>query len=525
MVTRFYFFQQAMQALLGSQDMVQGLRDLFSVLADYMPIEAVTFDAYDAADKSIVVEHLVTCEGFFTIGQRVPLTPEAVAYVERYKDGGRVVHLDQGEYLAVVPRENLHRLECHLPFARRSYMAGPLHMDRGFLGTLVCISRSEAGFTARHAQLMEGLLPACSMAIATLFKLENMNEHNARMLRMQGKLRRELEVLAPDGMVGAQGGLCGVVEAVRRLGRLDTPVLILGETGTGKELVANAIQKLSARSDKPFIKVNCGALTDTLVDSELFGHEKGAFTGADRVRQGRFEQADGGTLFLDELGELSPQAQVRLLRVLQDGKVERIGSEKYLRVDVRIIAATNRDLAAMCRAGRFRDDLFHRLHVFPVHIPPLRRRREDIPLLVRHLASRTAARLGLPAPVVAMEKMDRLMQYAWPGNVRELENLVERALILSAGEVLDLTAFLEPDGQPPEIVPAHDLPSVNAQLWAREDATHDEPDAERIKAALQQCRGRVYGPHGAAALLGMNHNTLYSRLRKWGVKTRRVWET
>ena len=250
---------------------------------------------------------------------------------------------------------------------------------------------------------------------------------------------------APAELIGTSGGLRNVMETVRKLSGTDAPVLILGETGTGKELVANAIQARSQRVGKPFIKVNCGAIPETLMDSTLFGHEKGAFTGAHCAVGGKFELANGGTLFLDELGELSLQAQVRLLRTLQNHVVERVGSTTSIPVDVRIIAATNRDLHKMLREGTFREDLYHRLNVFTISVPPLRERLQDLLPLARHFIDKATRRLGLP-PISGIEpdSAERLLQYDWPGNVRELENLVERAVILDYNSKLKLDRHLQP---------------------------------------------------------------------------------
>ncbi|MCB9686788.1 MAG: sigma-54-dependent Fis family transcriptional regulator [Alphaproteobacteria bacterium] len=307
-----------------------------------------------------------------------------------------------------------------------------------------------------------------------------------------------------DVVVGAQGGLREVMARVEQVARTDAPVLVLGETGSGKELVAREIHHRSPRSRGPFLRVNCGAIPPELVDSELFGHERGAFTGAVSRRQGWFERADGGTLFLDEVGELPAAAQVRLLRVLQDGAVQRVGGEAPVTVDVRIVTATHRDLHALQEEGSFRRDLWYRISVFPIEIPPLRDRRADVPALVTHFAERAGMRLfGLPLHPTEHD-LDVLCAYAWPGNVRELAAVVERAAILGDGERLDVARALgtpSPSGRTP-------LPAPPRR------ATEESTELEQV---LRRSHGRIEGPFGAAAALGVNPATLRSRLRRLGI--------
>ncbi|MEM7584324.1 MAG: sigma 54-interacting transcriptional regulator [Acidobacteriota bacterium] len=310
-------------------------------------------------------------------------------------------------------------------------------------------------------------------------------------------------------VVGADFGLRQVMEMVRQVAPSSSPALLLGETGTGKEVIANAIHAASPRSASPMISMQCGAIPETLLDSELFGHEKGAFTGAAERKRGRFERADGGTLFLDEIGELSPAAQVKLLRVLQEQCFERVGGTQTLRVDVRVIAATHRDLDKMVREGAFREDLWYRLNVLPIRIPPLRLRRQDVPSLVQYFVERKAREMSLPwVPRVANRDLERLSRYGWPGNVRELQNLVERALILSRGEQL---SFPPLDSQEAASGDSSETPFVAPTL------TLDEVMAAHIRAVLDRVDWQVAGAGGAAELLGMNPSTLRFRIKKLGI--------
>jgi DNA-binding NtrC family response regulator len=310
-------------------------------------------------------------------------------------------------------------------------------------------------------------------------------------------------------IVGGSPALRRLLDQLALVAATDSTVLVLGETGTGKELVARAIHDRSPRRERPLVKVNCAALPRELVESELFGHEKGAFTGATQQRRGRFELADGGTLFLDEVGELPLEAQAKLLRVLQEQEFERVGGTRTLRADVRLIAATNRDLGRRAESGEFRPDLFYRLNVFPVTVPALRERREDIPPLVAHFLARSARKLGRTFDGIAPAFLDRAAAYDWPGNVRELENVVERAAILSRGTTLEAT---EPLGASP--APARQEVPAPAMVAG----TLEEVERVHIERVLGQTRWVIEGEQGAARTLGLNPSTLRGRLRKLGIR-------
>jgi hydrogenase-4 transcriptional activator len=320
-----------------------------------------------------------------------------------------------------------------------------------------------------------------------------------------------------DPIVGADAGLAPVMERVGLVAALDVPVLVLGETGSGKEVVARAIHARSQRAAGPFLRVNCGAIPPGLIDSELFGHERGSFTGALAERHGWFERADRGTLFLDEIGELPPEAQVRLLRVLQDHTLERVGGHRTVSVDVRIVAATHRDLRGMIAQGHFREDLWYRISVFPIDLPPLRDRAEDLPALANHFALRAANRFGMTPRIPTPADLDLLVAYPWPGNVRELIAVVERAVILGNGDRLEMAKALGvAAGAPVAAVRAEAAPGPDAPF-----TTLDEAMARHIETALARTRGRIEGRAGAAALLGVNPHTLRARMRKLGLDWRR----
>lgn len=323
-----------------------------------------------------------------------------------------------------------------------------------------------------------------------------------------------------DEIVGQSPALLDSLDKVNRVARTDTSVLIRGETGTGKELIARAIHSASRRHDRPLIKLNCAALPGGLVESELFGHEKGAFSGAISRRIGRFELAHGGTIFLDEVGEVPMEVQVKLLRVLQEREFERVGGSEPIKVDVRVIAATNRDLQKAIREGKFREDLYYRLNVFPIELPPLRDRVGDIPLLVQFLVARFAARIGVRIESVEKATMERLNRYSWPGNIRELENVLERAVILSNGPMLEI----EPEvfsSATAENGTRNPSPGATGPMSAGSQPTPLESlesnERNHILAVLEQTAWVIDGPRGAAKILNLHPNTLRSRMKKLGI--------
>jgi formate hydrogenlyase transcriptional activator len=330
-------------------------------------------------------------------------------------------------------------------------------------------------------------------------------------LYLEDEIRSEMNFAQ---IVGKSASLRRVLKHVETVAPTDSTVLIYGDTGTGKELIARAIHDLSPRRSKPFVKLNCAAIPMGLLESELFGHEKGAFTGAIAQRIGRFEVANGGTIFLDEIGEIPLELQTKLLRVLQEREFERLGSSRTLRTDARLIAATNRDLEAMVAEQKFRSDLFFRLNVFPVHVPPLRERQGDIPLLVRHFTQQFSRRMNRVIETIPSAAMDALCRYHWPGNIRELQNVIERAVIISSGPVLsvDVTDLKFPKAGPPEEKPSAPK-STNGAL-------HDvleETERQQILKALKECNWVVAGPNGAAAHLAMKRSTLQLRMQKLGI--------
>lgn len=397
------------------------------------------------------------------------------------------------------------------------WIIAPLHGEHGSRGILLALADPKRNFSAHHIALLESILEPMAVALdndARLHELAALRE--AAEAERQSLLRRMGRSDTGETIVGEDAGLAPVMQRVDLVSRSEVPVLILGETGTGKELVARAIHNRSERHSGPFLRVNCGAIPRELIDSQLFGHEKGSFTGAAETRHGWFERADMGTLFLDEIGELPLDAQVRFLRVLQDGYVERVGGSKPIRVNVRVVAATHRDLAAMVRENTFREDLWYRIAVFPILLPPLRDRVGDIPSLAKHFAQRAAIRFGL-APVVPSDADFELLQgYDWPGNIRELGAVIDRAAILGDGRSLELAAALGVAGPTLRRVdrPANVLEPNGQSVRRNHVATLNDAMRVHIESALRLARGRIEGPRGAAKHLAINPHTLRARMRK-----------
>jgi transcriptional regulator with GAF, ATPase, and Fis domain len=393
----------------------------------------------------------------------------------------------------------------------RAILAAPVRVAGRIFGALSLTSIAPRTWTetdVRRVHLL-GEIFANAFARARSFKeIEALKER----LEAENVVLRE-EIGEFGDAVGRSEEWSRVLRRVGQVAATDANVLIMGETGTGKEVIAHAIHARSSRSDRAFVRVNCAAIPATLVESELFGHEKGAFTGATARKLGRFELADQGTIFLDEIGDLAPDLQAKLLRVLQHGEFERLGSTHTIKVDARVIAATNRDLARAMSEGKFRDDLYYRLNVFPIHLPPLRQRRDDIALLVWHFIGLRQGKLGKRIERVPQRTMQALIDYAWPGNVRELENAIERALILSPGTTLILEdALVAPSGS------AHALPAGSgAEAPMQPTPTLTEAERELVLRTLELCGGRITGRGNAAERLGVNPSTLRSRMKKLGI--------
>jgi transcriptional regulator with GAF, ATPase, and Fis domain len=495
------FFRRATMQICSSLDIEIAMWRCIQFLKDFMPADEMYLHLYESGLGAFRTIAGATAAEGRKMDRITPLPQEVRARIAEFSGMGVI---------------NQPELEPSFQFMLQYYgrpdtaaLIRLLEVEGQKLGALVLLAQGRNRFSEEHARLFSLLNEPFSIAVSNTLKHQEILRLKDLLADDNRYLHRELLRLSGDEIVGADFGLKGVMGMVREVASLGSPVLLLGETGVGKDIVANAIHYSSPRKDGPFVKVNCGAIPETLLDSELFGHEKGAFTGAISQRRGRFERANGGSIFLDEIGELPPQAQVRMLRVLQYKEIERVGGTNPISVDIRLIAATNRNLEEMVKAKQFREDLWFRLNVFPIRVPPLRERKDDIPALVHHFINRKSLELRLPAPPpLAHGVIDRLMAYHWPGNVRELENVIERALILSKGQPLsfdDLAGGKSNDRSLIQVEP-QDAP-----------LKLDEVTSQHIRRVLEMTKGKVHGKGGAAEMLGINPSTLRNRMTQLGI--------
>jgi transcriptional regulator with GAF, ATPase, and Fis domain len=508
------FFRRATIQVCSSLEIEIAMWRAMKVLKDFIPGEEMYLHLYDTGLGAMRTIAGATASEGRKMDRITPL-PQGVRPGITEFTGTRVINQPESEP----------GFQFMLSYYRRpdtSALVQLLEVEGRKLGALVLLAEGREKFSEEHARLFSLLKEPFAIALSNTLKHQEVLRLKDLLADDNRYLHRELLQLSGDEIVGAEFGLKEVMTMARQVASLGSPVLLLGETGVGKDVIANAIHYSSPRKDGPFVKVNCGAIPETLLDSELFGHEKGAFTGAISQKRGRFERAHHGTLFLDEIGELPPQAQVRMLRVLQYKEIERVGGTNPITIDIRLIAATNRNLEEMVKAKQFREDLWFRLNVFPIHIPPLRERKEDIPALVHHFVQRKSRELRLPEPPpLARGVIDRLTAYPWPGNVREMENVIERALIVSKGAPLTFDALT--GGKPGEA-------SFAAGETQETPLNLDEAMSRHIRRVLEMSKGKIHGKGGAAEVLGINPSTLRNRMNQlrvpygrrsafWGKKT------
>jgi len=496
------FFREMTLRICSSLDIKIAVEKTFYFLKEHMPIDQIFLDILDENIGSIrrIVEFPLTKSKNPEI---VPLPKRLWEWVERLENP-ILMSCDTIDDLGVEMRD-------FVKMKGNSDLTLPLRIDKKLIGMLIFRASGDNRYSKEHVKLLKNITEPAALALANALSHDKVVRYRDALLNenlvLEKALRRKGNI---DEIIGSEGGLRDIMAMVCHVAPLSSKVLLLGETGTGKEVIANAIHSLSPRAEGPFVKVNCGAIPEALIDSELFGHAKGAFTGAIAGRRGRFERASGGTLFLDEIGELSLNAQVRLLRVLQTQEIEPVGGSQTIKVDIRLIAATHKNLEGLVQRGRFREDLWYRLNVFPIPIPPLRQRKEDIPALVNHFLTMKCKEFGmrLPPPIEP-GALQRLEKYHWPGNVRELENIVERDLIRYRNSVLplDISSYTSKSDDP-----AKKYPTLLQQL-----ASLDNAMASHIKAALESAKGKIHGPGGAAEILGINASTLRNRMNKLGI--------
>jgi len=502
-------FEQVTRRITGKLDISEALRDTLAYMKTVMPVDEIVL--YRLESRSGGLHALIRVNGDGVIGE-----PDRLLF--------RVSGWEKGEVLRersnvkppvfVASRDDLPKLDTRFEEFEHLLDGSFIVLNDFSLGAGMAFAcRLPGVYDESHVRLLTMLREPLVIALSNALRYHELERLKDRLADDNRALLSEIRTAAGDRVVGADGGLRPVMSMVEQVARTTSPVLLLGETGTGKEVVATAIHRASDHAGGPLVSLNCGAVPETLLDSELFGHEKGAFTGALEQKRGKFERADGGTLFLDEIGELPPSAQVKLLRVLQSKEFERVGGTQTIRADVRLIAATHRDLPLMVREGSFREDLWFRLNVFPIQIPPLRERREDIAPLAYHFIETKSREMNLPTrPPLPSAELARLVEYEWPGNVRELQNAIERALILSQGKPLSFPLLSTPSQE------LRTGPSPGAMAPMKlEIRPLDEVIAEHLAKAVEAANGRISGPGGAADLVGLNPSTFRSKMKKLGL--------
>lgn len=511
MTDKNVFFREVTVRICGSLDIRSALANVFEYMREHFPLDTLSLNILDS--------DLCAIRRIATAMAKDSDIPEEIVHLSK-KVWNQVQEFSRHNRNAFIstdslPSDLLNLVAFQFKMEGNSDLILPLWIDGELIGTLSLRCGGDRRYKSDHVELLGTVAEPFAIALANALAHEKILKYRDILIDDNRFLNKELSPNAGDEVVGDSSGLRNVMEMVRQVAPLDNSVLLLGETGTGKELIANAIHYSSARKEGPFIKVNCGAIPENLIDSELFGHEKGAFTGAITEKKGRFERASGGTIFLDEIGELPQQAQVRLLRVLQHHEIERVGGSKAIPVDIRVIAATHRNLERMVSENQFREDLWFRLNVFPIIIPPLRQRKEDIPALARFFIAKKSIELDIKIlPAIAPGALERLIEYNWQGNIRELENVVERELIRHRGGQLMFKSL--PSNK-------DDATTISDQSMSEMYGTLslDELTSLHIRKILEKTNGKIHGSGGAAEILGIKSTTLRARMDKLGIKYRR----
>jgi PAS domain S-box-containing protein len=488
-------------ALLANMDVRKLLGAIYASLREVIPLDCATLGLYEPEANALVVQFLGEEAGKAQRGEvRLPVEGSPAGQAFKTREPVLLERMQDGQFA----RESVRHLTelgmqsgCWVPLVHRGEV----------LGTMMAASRLESAFSQKDVEMLVQVADQVAMAVSNAVAFKQIAELRDRLNQEKQYLEEEINLENRfEDIVGESAGLRQVLKQIETVAPTDATVLIQGETGTGKELLARSIHRLSPRHERTFVKINCAAIPAGLLESELFGHEKGAFTGAIARKMGRLELANEGTLFLDEIGELPMDLQPKLLRALQEREIERLGGTKPITVNVRLIAATNRDLAKMVAEKEFRSDLFYRLKVFPIFAPPLRERASDIPVLVRHFVTVHGRRMGKTIETIPEETMKALVKWKWPGNIRELENLVERAVILTKGPAL--------------YVPLAELELAEGEEEDDEAAspTLETAEREHILRVLRETKGQIGGEDGAAERLGLKRTTLNSKIKKLGIE-------
>lgn len=508
------FFREATLRICSTLKIEKALKSCLQYISQYIPANKIYLERYETELAAIRMIAFATPEK----GESVDIL---IQLAESSKNAMSILFeaFTSGELPKVIiindpSKEPVTKeLTQLLGLPLSSVLSLPLIVEDELIGSLSVFAEGNNQYTSFHAELLELLREPFSIAMSNTLEHREVLKYRDFLADDNKYLHGELRRMSGSDVIGGNFGLKEVMRKVQQVASLDSPVLLLGETGVGKDVIANVIHYSSSRSSGPFVSVNCGAIPETLIDSELFGHEKGAFTGALNKKKGKFERANKGTIFLDEIGELPPHAQIRLLRVIQNKEIERVGGFETINLDIRIIAATNRNLEQMVKDEKFREDLWFRLNVFPILIPPLRNRLSDVPSLVQFFIKQKAKELKLPAiPTLAGDVIDMLLDYHWPGNVRELQNVIERALILNPSGPLVIDNLIIPTS----------IKNTRNTVKDYEEENLDKVISNHIIKILNKANGRIHGPGGAADLMGINPSTLRNRIRKLGINFKMI---
>jgi transcriptional regulator with GAF, ATPase, and Fis domain len=513
-MTEKNFFRDATLAICGSLDIEIALWRCLFCIRECLPAELLSLHLYERESGLLETVAYASLEGGQKCSFKNRLSDEIRMEIENRRSR-RIWVVDQLGYYDGTK-------DAAANIKGTVNMTGiimDLVLDKKLMGVFMVAAKSKDCFTKEHLSLIKSINRPLAIALTNSIRFRELKQIQERLADDNRYFQNELRRKAGQEVIGAESGLRNTMEMVKQIAPLDSPVLLLGETGVGKELIAGSIHNVSGRRDKNMLTVNCGAIPPTLMDSELFGYEKGAFTGALALKRGIFERANGGTVFLDEIGELVPEAQVRLLRVLEQKEIHRVGGNGKIKLNIRIIAATHRNLESMVKKGQFREDLFFRLNVFPICIPPVRERQGDIPALIQHFIAKKSIEMKLrKTPMLAQGEIERMMAYSWPGNVREIENTVERALILNRGKNLYFGDFYS---NCEKKVPYNKQDEVHNKK--NEILSLDKIMAAHIKRVLEMTDGKIHGKDGAAQKLSINPNTLRHRMKKLGISSHKTF--
>lgn len=510
------FINEVTLRLYSSLNIEVALYETFKYLSNYFPLELAHMFIFNSTEgnlRYLAAAHnrrglLVDETIYISEASVMILRASSIPVVTVLTKSESPVIKDIFEHFQSTSRYMLFK-----PDEELSALAIFFDIGQPLVGGFALVARGASAYNDEHKRYLVMVQRPLAGSVLNLLHHREVVCLSERLANEKRGLEEKLGHISAGAIIGAETGLKEVAELVRRVAPLGSPVLITGETGVGKEVIANAIHQSSGRADRPMISINCGAISENLIESELFGHEKGAFTGATSLKRGYFEQANGGTFFLDEIGELPLSAQVKLLRVLQTMEFQRVGGSRMIIVDVRVITATNRDLREMVRKRNFREDLWFRLNVFPIKIPPLRERKGDIPALAEYFAVRKAREMNLPVhPGFSPDALFQLTAYHWPGNIRELQNIIERALIISRGSPLSFPALSATTAASSTDDKISDR-SENGGVQQLDDIIRTH-----IESVIKYTKGRIEGDSGAAKLLGVNHSTLRGKMRKLGIK-------